>query len=290
MPEFLHKVSVLIDNKPTFAGLLFFGKRDSIQRYFVDFRIDLFEIPASSISDARVRYTYRLPEQENLWDYYFILFERVTMRIDKPFKLDSMGFAKEDYPYIDALREALVNMLMHADYFSPIKSRIRIFSDKIEFFNAGSYPKPIEYFLSSDISIPRNPILAKLFRVVKLAENAGYGFDKMIDGWKTYISEPIKFNTDLDTSVTTFYLEQNSDQANDQANDQASDQAILIFCKDEKSMQEIMEFTGMKHKSYFRKNILKPLIDKGLIELTIPDKPKSPKQKYCTNLTKGIKL
>jgi predicted HTH transcriptional regulator len=133
---------VLIDGKPTYAGLLFFGTRDSIQRYFVDFRIDLFEIPGISISDAKVRYTYRLPEQENLWDYYFILFERITMRINKPFKLDNMGFAKEDYPYIDALREALVNMLMHADYFSPIKSRIRVFSDKIEFFNAGSYPKP----------------------------------------------------------------------------------------------------------------------------------------------------
>ncbi len=163
LDEFLHKVSVLIDAKPTYAGLLFFGKRDSIERYFIDFRIDLFEIPGSSISDAKVRYTYRLPEQENLWDYYFILFERVTMRIDKPFKLDNMGFAKENYPYIDALREALVNMLMHADYFSPIKSRVRVFSDKIEFFNGGSYPKPIEYFLNSDTSMPRNPILAKLF-------------------------------------------------------------------------------------------------------------------------------
>jgi hypothetical protein len=60
-------------------------------------------------------------------------------------------------------------LFMHADYFSPIKSRIRVFSDKIEFFNAGSYPKPIEYFLHSDTSMPRNPILAKLFRVVKLA-------------------------------------------------------------------------------------------------------------------------
>ncbi len=55
--------------------------------------------------------------------------------------------------------------------------------------------------------MPRNPILAKLFRAVKLAENAGYGFDKMIDGWKTYTDIPIDFKTDMDTSLTTFYLE-----------------------------------------------------------------------------------
>ena len=280
LEEFLHKVSVLVDGRPTYAGLLFFGKRESIERYVVDFRIDLFEIPGSSISNAKVRYTYRLPEQENLWDYYFILFERVTMRIDKPFKLDTMGFAKEDYPYIEALREALVNMLMHADYFSPIKSRIRIFSDKIEFFNAGSYPKPIEYFLSSDTSMPRNPILAKLFRAVKLAENAGYGFDKMIEGWKTYTGVPIKFETDPDTSLTTFYLEASSDQI--AATEQATEQAILAFCKEPKNSSEIMEHIGLKHREHFRSAILKPMIERGLLELTIPDKPRSPKQKYKT--------
>ena len=205
------------------------------------------------------------------------------MRIDKPFKLDNMGFAKENYPYIDALREALVNMLMHADYFSPIKSRIRIFSDKIEFLNGGSYPKPIEYFLHSDTSIPRNPILAKLFRAVKLAENAGYGFDKIIDGWKTYIDIPIEFQTDLDTSLTTFILEKEKEnQASDQASDQDSDQAILEFCKEPKTTKEIMELVGMKHKTYFRQNVLNPLLEQGFLEPTILDKPKSPNQKYIT--------
>ena len=288
--EFLHKVSVLVDKKPTFAGLLFFGKRDSINRYFVDFRIDLFEIPASNISESKTRYTYRLLEQENLWDYYFILFERITMRLDKPFKLDNLGFAKENYPYLEALREALVNMLMHADYFSPIKSRIRVFNDKIEFFNAGSYPKPVEYFLENDISIPRNPILARLFRAVKLAENAGYGFDKMVDGWKYYTDIPIEFKSDLDSSSTIFYLPNSStyqatDQAIDQATDQATDQAILEFCKEPKTMQEIMHLLNMSHKTYFRKTILNPLLEKNILSLTIPDKPKSPKQKYI--ITKG---
>ncbi|MDA3890768.1 MAG: hypothetical protein PF517_03785 [Salinivirgaceae bacterium] len=37
-----------------------------------------------------------------------------------------------------------------------------------------------------DTSMPRNPILAKTFRAVSLAENAGFGFDKMLDGWLMY--------------------------------------------------------------------------------------------------------
>lgn len=39
----------------------------------------------------------------------------------------------------------------------------------------------------------------------------------------------------------------------------------------------------MKHKTYFRVHVLQPLIEKGLLVLTIPDKPKSPNQKYKIN-------
>jgi predicted HTH transcriptional regulator len=165
---------------------------------------------------------------------------------------------------------------MHADYFSPIKSRIRIFSDKIEFFNPGGYPKPIEYFLHHDISIPRNPIVAKLFRTVKLAENAGYGFDKMIEGWKTYSKIPIEFQTDLDTSTTVFHL------PTEQATEQATEQVVCEFCNAPRNTHEIMLHLGLKHREHFRSEILKPLIEKGLLKLTIPDKPKSPNQKYVT--------
>lgn len=92
------------------------------------------------------------------------------------------GFAIENYPYIEALREALVNMLMHTDYFSPAKPRIRIFDDRVEFYNPGGLPVTLKKLLEIDTSMPRNPILAKSFRAVKLAENAGFGFDKMING------------------------------------------------------------------------------------------------------------
>lgn len=75
---------------------------------------------------------------------------------------------------------------MHADYFSPMKSRIRVFNNRIEFLNAGALPQDLKMIRSGDMSLPRNPILAKLFRIVNLAENAGYGFDKMEEDWKPY--------------------------------------------------------------------------------------------------------
>ncbi len=69
-------------------------------------------------------------------------------------------------------------------------------------------------------------------------------------------------------------------QASDQATEQVTEQAVLSFCKEPKSTHEIMEYIGLRHREHFRSQILKPLIEKGLLGLTIPDKPNSPKQKY----------
>jgi ATP-dependent DNA helicase RecG len=119
-------------------------------------------------------------------------------------KISAEGFGIEDYPQLEAIREALVNMLMHADYFSTAKARIRIFDNRIEFWNPGSPPKSIEELISGDITIPRNPIIAKLFRVVKLSENAGYGFEKMITGWNSYAKNAPEFSKDIDSTTAVF--------------------------------------------------------------------------------------
>lgn len=81
--------------------------------------------------------------------------------------------------------------------------------------------------------------------------------------------------------------DQVSDQVSDHVSDQATDQAekqgmVLIFCQRPKSSEEILTHLNMKHRPHFRASILNPLIDKGLLTLTIPGKPKSPNQKYVT--------
>ena len=64
---------------------------------------------------------------------------------------------------------------------------------------------------------------------------------------------------------------------------QATQQAqILEFCKTPKSREEIQNFLKLKDREYFRAEILKPLINKESLLLTIPDKPTNPNQKYYT--------
>jgi len=204
--EFLTRLRMVSDGHLTYSGLFCLGKEDAVHKQAPAFRVDYLEIPGTSYSDAKTRYTYRIDELENLWEYYFAIFDRLRRHLDLPFKLTAEGFASEDYPYLDALREALVNMLMHSDYFSPACPRVRVFDDRVEFFNPGALPKPLKKLMEEDISIPRNPIIATFFRVVRLAENAGYGFDKMIDGWTAYTGSPPEFDAGQDYTKATFYF------------------------------------------------------------------------------------
>ena len=55
---------------------------------------------------------------------------------------------------------------------------------------------------------------------------------------------------------------------------------VVWHCRRSRFANEIMEFLGLKHRKTFRVNYLKPLMEAGWLEMTIPDKPTSSKQKY----------
>ena len=95
------------------------------------FWMDLVEIPGRSMRKARTRYTYRIPEQENLWEYFQIMIRRLRLIVDTPFMMNDEGFNVEDRSQFKILREALVNMLSHFDPFSTIHSCIHIYTDRV---------------------------------------------------------------------------------------------------------------------------------------------------------------
>jgi ATP-dependent DNA helicase RecG len=207
---FNKKLQLTKDGKLTYGGLLFLGKNEVIQDSFPDFRIDYLEIPGISYTDAEPRYTYRIQEQENLWEYYFVLFQRLRIYTDNPLYIGEMGIGYENNKQLDALREGLINLLIHTDYFSPMKSRIRVFTNRIEFENPGMLPRPVNELMKEDISVPRNPVLAKLFRIAKLCESAGYGFDKML-AWKTETGKEVLFESFIDKTKMTFITKDEKD-------------------------------------------------------------------------------
>ncbi len=57
---------------------------------------------------------------------------------------------------------------------------------------------------------------------------------------------------------------------------------LLAFCQTPRSREEMQEHLGLAHREHFRATILAPLLGQGQLELTLPDKPNSPRQKYRT--------
>ena len=55
---------------------------------------------------------------------------------------------------------------------------------------------------------------------------------------------------------------------------------VLDFCREQRSIQEMMVYMNLKHRASFLINYIHPLLRDQLISMTIPDKPKSPRQKY----------
>jgi len=272
--EFLHKTRIISDGHVTYSGLLFLGSEDAIADCFPDFRIDYLEIPGTGYENAEPRYTFRLDAQENIWEYYFAIFQRLRKYVDVPFQLTTEGFATEKSPALDAIREALVNLLMHTDYFSPAKPRIRVFTDRIEFFNPGALPKPLEIILKEDASIPRNPVLARLFRMVKLAESAGFGFDKMCLGWKETGADPL-MDSGLDFFKITFPLVKRVGEKvgeGSQKGSQKSSQKIVELIKiDSKiTISQMADNLGISDRAV--KKHLRHLQKDGVIKREGPDK------------------
>lgn len=89
------------------------------------------------------------------------------------------------------------------DHFSPRRSCIHVFDDRIEFLNPGGMPMPLDVMENSFESQPRNPIIAKLFRLAHLSENLGYGLRKL-KHWQEITGRPMHIETTINSVKVTF--------------------------------------------------------------------------------------
>ena len=173
--EFCYKIHVMDkDGTLNYAGLTMFGKRNSVLRYVPTFCVDYVEIPGDSLETAETRYSYRIPEQENIWDAFRIINRRLQTVVNIPFHLDSEGRNVGDMSQYEIIREALANFLMHSDQFNTVRSCIHVFLNRVEFINGGAMPVKVNEISGQCYTNPRNPSLARMFRLADVAENVGF--------------------------------------------------------------------------------------------------------------------
>ncbi|PIU67983.1 MAG: hypothetical protein COS84_02460, partial [Armatimonadetes bacterium CG07_land_8_20_14_0_80_40_9] len=111
---------------------------------------------------------------------------------------------KWEYPP-KAIREALVNAIAHRDYRSSSKVQVRIFDDRIEFWNPGRLPDgwTVETLKRKHESKPFNPLIASAFFWIKYIEEVGTGTNKIIDWCKEWeLPEPDFEYTETSLVVT----------------------------------------------------------------------------------------
>lgn len=204
--EFCRKLNIVLSSgRLSYGSLLMFGKRESVLDALPNFWIDYMEVPGNSYATASQRYTYRMPEQENIWECFQLIMHRLRNFVDAPYMEGPDIFGAEDNSQLFCLREGLVNFCAHSDYFASAHPTIRVFDDRIVMQNPGRFILPADEFRSRILSMPRNPSIIRLFRHPKLSENAGYGIDK-ISGWKKLTGKSVIFDSDMLISTVTYPL------------------------------------------------------------------------------------
>lgn len=169
----------------TAAGLLMFGSERSILDAFPHYHLDYQERLSH---DPDTRWTFRLTLdgewEPNLFNFYYRVYGRLVNDINVPFQLDREAVRKGETHVHEALREALVNTLIHADHLSSRPLKVTKFPDYFSFGNPGRLRISLQQLYEGGISDPRNPNLQKMFQMLGLGEKAGSGFGKILRAWK----------------------------------------------------------------------------------------------------------
>ena len=218
----------------------------------------------------------------------------------------------------DALRETLVNAIAHRDYRSAANVQVYVFRDRLEIVTPGGLPAGMREEDLGTKSVPRNPLLFGMFYRMGLVEQIGSGIRRirnlcrehgvpkaLIEVSESWVS--MTFPRPTAQVGTKYGPSREQDTAQVERKDQEEPKIfsnstlqqfenlleglsaqvtaqviaqVVWYCRVPRTAREIMFLLGLKHRKTFRTNYLQPLLDAGWLEMTIPDKPRSSRQKY----------
>ncbi len=205
-----------------------------------------------------------------------------------------------EYP-MKALREAITNAVMHRDWFiDGANVFVEIYSDRIEVVSPGGLPKGMRLADLGSKSVRRNALIADLLHRIDFIEKAGTGVKRIrdearkggypepewqADGFTTAIFRP---NPEVRAAAGPA-PGSSRDQVGTKSGPSRDQVEILAVCETEQPIAALMRIAGRTNRTKFRDEVLGPLLRQGLIEMTIPDKPRSSRQRYRIT-ARGLEL
>ena len=235
----------------TMAGLLMFGKGLPIRDRFDNLRMDYID-KSHLIGEQRYsdRLTYDGRWENNLYNFVRMVLPKLTIDLPRPFRMEGV-IRKDDTLQHKAVREAVTNMIIHADLMLNGILRIEKYDDRIVLTNPGLLKLPIEQIYQGGESKARNQRMQNMFRMIGYGENLGSGFPLILNAWneKHWIRPELVEQPELMQVKLTLYFE--NDPVNDPVNDpikltDRQNMILQMFDEDKTlSRERLCEKTGL---------------------------------------------
>ena len=244
----------------TVAGLLMFGKEPSINAFLPRFKLDYIEYPGSEDT-----WSYRMVTGDGLWNgnifnFFSTVRSRISGSIDRPLEIGPDMRRIADTDIHRAVRECLLNALIHADYLGSLVVKIERFSREIRLSNSGLFRIPLEIAERGGESDPRNAVIAKMFSMIGLMERAGVGISFVFNTWKKQFEKEPVIREDVENQRVTVVLSTGKHDVFT-----TGDLIVDLISKDPKiSATKMSSEIGVSVPTI--KNHLKRLTDEGVIK------------------------
>ncbi len=177
--EFLAKLEIVRRNQLTFGGFLLFARNYCL---ISDLQAGRFK-GESTIIDSLSLNTDLFSEVDEVLNFI-----KKHLMVEYIFNGEPQRTEKFDYP-VDAIREIIVNMIVHRDYRESSGSVIKMFDDRIEFFNPGRLTSGItvkDLLSGNYVSQCRNKLIARAFKEAGLTERYGSGINRILNICKNH--------------------------------------------------------------------------------------------------------
>lgn len=249
------------------GALLFFGKEVSITSVYPHFHIDYRNRTEETLDNRwvdRVSSGEINTKEMNLFNFYNIVLDKMVNTVLEGFSLDSHTHRRESVKsgVEIAIREALANSLIHADYEDDISVKIEVFNNHYIFTNPGEMLITTEEFARGGESRVRNTTIVTLFRRAGFSERAGSGGMRIFQ-----VAHQNKFRTPEINSVggRTQVVIWKADLIDSYPNLDEREKQILIFIEKNGrvKMTEINQLEGMTE--YYAKKFVSSLIEKEIL-------------------------